>query len=278
MDQPLLTLIKNRLNDKDFQLPVFDETAFCIQQEVSKDEPDIDTIEKLIAGDPSLTSQLLKIANSVFYKGLSKVATVHTAIMRLGLREIANMAVLASQKKYYQSDDPMVTGIMNKIWQHSVGVAIGSQWLAQKGGYHSIHNEAFVAGLLHDTGELVLLTAYEDVKKSRDLKLVVPENLLYEIMGDFHCEIGEMLLNQWNLPEIYSLVAKEHHAENFDSQNSLLTIVRLVDKACHKLGVGIQNQPDLVLSATQEADFLNLTGMDLAQLEIKLEDSLALSS
>ena len=95
-------------------------------------------------------------------------------------------------------------------------------------------------------------------------------------MSDFHCEIGEMIMNQWNLPDIYAVIARDHNGEKFDVQNSLLTIVRLVNKACQKMGIGFHYRPDLVLSASVEADILNLTGLDIAQLEIKLEDSFSL--
>jgi len=78
---------------------------------------------------------------------------------------------------------------------------------------------------------------------------------------------------QWNLPEKYCHVARDHHKEPFDSKDMLSALVRLADKACLKLGIGLTADPALVLAATAEADALHLSEVDLAQMEIMLEDS-----
>ena len=84
-------------------LPAFDATGLKIQQEASKTEPDTHAIEKMITCDPSLTSHVLRIANSTYYKGINQVSTVRGAIVRLGSREVANIAILVTQKKSFQS-------------------------------------------------------------------------------------------------------------------------------------------------------------------------------
>jgi HD-like signal output (HDOD) protein len=85
-------------------------------------------------------------------------------------------------------------------------------------------------------------------------------------------EQGYLLLKGWNIPETYCLVAGEHHAEEFDSNNDLLVIVRPVDQACNKMGIGLLEDPSIALAATPEANLLGLSEVVLAELEIKLED------
>jgi len=78
-------------------------------------------------------------------------------------------------------------------------------------------------------------------------------------------------------PGTYCDVARDHHKEDYDPNNTVLTMVRLVNLACHKLGIGLQHDPSLVLAATAEAQTLETSELLLAELEIMLEDAIALA-
>ncbi|MBW1853042.1 MAG: HDOD domain-containing protein, partial [Deltaproteobacteria bacterium] len=93
------------LSDKTV-LPTFDRTSMRIQEEIAKEDPDVTLIEELILHDQSLTSQVLRLANSAFYKGLVKVSTVRNAIIRLGIKEVANIVMLLTHQKNFYSKDP----------------------------------------------------------------------------------------------------------------------------------------------------------------------------
>ena len=80
-------------------------------------------------------------------------------------------------------------------------------------------------------------------------------------------------MRHWNLPEKYCEIARLHHADEFDEKNLLLALVRLANKACSKLGIGLAKEPSLVLSATPESEVLRLSEVNLANLEIYLEDT-----
>ncbi|MGB5987390.1 MAG: HDOD domain-containing protein, partial [Desulfobacterales bacterium] len=87
----LLDHIKESLSNGETKLPAFSPTAFKIQTELSKAEPDTKVIEKLVVQDQALTSQILKLANSAFYQGLQKVESIQQALVRLGLNEVSNL-------------------------------------------------------------------------------------------------------------------------------------------------------------------------------------------
>lgn len=273
-----IEILQDRISSNDFQLPVFDKTSLLIQKEIAKEDADIDLIEKYIIRDQALTAQLLKVANSAFYGGLGKVSSVRGAISRLGILELSHMIILITQKDNFKSKDPLVADIMKRLWQHSVGCAIGSHWIAKTCGYYDITNEAFIGGLLHDTGKLVLLSALVDVKRLHQLETEPSEQLIYEVLKDFHEEIGFVLMQKWNLPNQYCEIAQNHHAEHLDPQNYLMAVIRLADKACHKMGIGFKNLENYALSTTAEAELLDLSDLEIAKLEIKLEDSLQLSA
>jgi HD-like signal output (HDOD) protein len=94
-----------------------------------------------------------------------------------------------------------------------------------------------------------------------------------EAMQNLHTEQGNLLLNHWNLPEKYCQIARDHHREDFDCNNILLVLVRLANHMCHKKGIALYEDPSIVLMATPEAHQLQLSEVDLARLEVLLEDS-----
>jgi hypothetical protein len=75
-----------------------------------------------------------------------------------------------------------------------------------------------------------------------------------------------------------SIVARDHHLEDFDANNFLLPIVRLADMVCNKMGFGLNIDPSLDLSSTPEAALLGLSEIDLVRLEIEMEDKLFIYS
>ncbi len=272
-----LKIIKDYLTSSKAVLPVFNATGMKIQREAAKAEPDTTVIERMITCDPSLTSQVLRIANSAFYKGLNKVSTVRSAIVRLGSREIANIAILVSQKRQFSSKDPFINDRMRNLWRHSVGCAISAQWIVNRTGLRQLSQEAFTAGLLHDMGKLLILTVTDAVRRDGTLQQMPSDQLLNEVMDSFHCRFGEALLKHWNLPEEYTRIASDHHDADPDKEDDLMMAVRLANKTTNCMGIGLRKAQTCVLAATPEADYFGLSEVDLAELEIKLEDSKALA-
>ncbi len=269
-----LDIIDDHLANDKTRLPVFDKTSFRIQREIANPEPDMQTIEQLITSDQALTSQVLKTANSAFYRGLVKVSTVRAAIVRMGIREVANIVLLITQRKNYQSKIPSFQNMVEQLWHHSLGCAIGSQWLAKKCGFHSQTHEAFTAGLLHDIGKLLLVSVLESILLSGKINIRPDNVLLEEVIAHFHAEHGCQLMQNWNLPDIYCNIAHDHHLEEYDPNDALLTMVRLANNACNKMGIGTVQNHEMVLAATSEASRLGCSEIHIAQLEIRIEDSL----
>jgi HD-like signal output (HDOD) protein len=280
MSEPPLSLLDviNRFIESDaVVLPVFNSLSFRIQEEISKKEPSIQVIEKIIASDQGLATQVLKIANSAFYRGLSAVGTVRAAIMRLGMQEIAKVVLLATSQQHFQSADTTINRLMKKLWQHAVGCAYGAVWLSRRHTYGIEQSQAFFGGLFHDVGRLLVLVIIEQIKK-RNKQLKITDALLLEAMDRLHAHEGGKLLAHWNMPEYFCVIAREHHAAEIDEKNVLMLLVRMANLVCHKIGIGLTHDPSLILPATLEADLLNLSEIDLAELEIFLEDTAVLSS
>jgi HD-like signal output (HDOD) protein len=271
--ESFLDIIKEHLNSDETVLHIFYTSVQQIKKEIAKEDPDLSTIEMLIGRDPALTGQVLKAANSAFYEGLTKVSTIHNAIIRLGTGELSLLLLQHDDVGFL---DSFCSSLIKKLWRHSIGCAIGTRWLAKQCGFDALAHEAYIAGLLHDVGKLLLVTIVENITRSGKKELRPSNELLYEVMDNFHVEHGSSLLKNWNLPESFCKVTREHHYEEVDPNDTLLIIVRLANKACNKLGIGLSKDPSIILAATPEASLLGLSEVFLAELEIILEDSVIL--
>ncbi len=272
-----IEIIKQYIESGKVVLPVFSSAAMRIQQEMVKKEPAMRVIENVTAGDQALSSLVLKMANSSFYRGLVDISTVRAAIVRLGMQEVGRITLIAATQKQFKSKNKHLNLVMKRLWQHSVGCALASRWLAKECKYGELENHAFFSGLFHDVGKLFILMVIDHLKsKNKSIKITNP--LLMEAMSSLHTEQGYNLMKQWNMPEDYCVITRDHHRHDIDHRNQLLLLVRMADLACIKLGIGVREDSSLVLSVTEEAKLLNISEIHLAELEIFLEDTKMLSS
>ena len=269
----LVGMIETYAAKERIKLPAFNATALRIQKEVAKEDPDSRLIERLIVSDQSLTGEVLRVSNSSFYKGLAQVATIRDSLIRLGNKEVSNIVTLVALQHNFESKIPLINQIMKKLWRHSVGCGIGANWLAKETRMEAISHETFIAGLLHDVGKLYILKVIDGMVASKEIDVPPSETVINEVMENLHNDQGYSLMQRWNLPEKYCLVARDHHMAEVDANNLLLILIRLANHMCHKLGIGLKNDPSIVLHATPEASQLQLSEVDLARLEVRLEDS-----
>ncbi|MDD2309052.1 MAG: HDOD domain-containing protein [Desulfuromonadaceae bacterium] len=272
-EKPLIELIKEHLQGDLQGLPVFNTVAVKLQQMLARREFKMEEVIEMISEDQSLASQVLKVANSSYYAGLSSIATIKDAIVRLGAQEIANMVMLASQYELYRSENEYLNESMQKLWLHSLACATGAKWLAKKTGYANLVAESFMGGLLHDIGQLALLKVLDDISRKGESKAAFSDTLISEIIDRMHEDVGYQLMKSWSLPEAYCSIAINHHKEDFDGNDILLVIVRLSDKACKKVGKSLHSDTSISLISSPEAQYLGIKEMALAELEITVEDA-----
>lgn len=267
----LLNRVQQALQSQDLKLPVFNKTALQLQRALQQDDFDLEKCVALINRDQALASEVLKEANSSFYSGLKKVVTIRDAMVRLGAREVLRLTVQVTQRGLYKSRIRGLQLMMEKLWKHALATAMGSYWLARHAGYQGLMAEAFLAGLMHDIGQLFLLKVLEDVTRA-DPRIKLSEALVLEVLVSLHVEQGYRLMQHWGLPEEYAEVVRYHHDDEPPVDSALISLVQLADMTSRKLGLAMSHQPELILATTPAAMRLGLKETLLAQLEIALED------
>jgi HD-like signal output (HDOD) protein len=277
-NRSFVEIIREQLARDDQQIPMFHPIALKLQDTLKTGDYTIQQVIGLISKDQALTSQILRMANSAFFSGLSKVATLKDAVVRLGTVQIANLAMLATQENSYSFTAPEFKAVSQSLWKHSMGCAMGSRWLARKSGYQELEQEAFLCGLLHDIGKLFILKVLATIPRDDHPGPSFSRELLLELMDCIHCEAGHTLMQKWNLPNVYCDVARDHHQEQSDPGNTLLAVVRLVDTTCLKMGLGLRHDPAIVLTDCADAQTFGLKDIVFAELEIMIEDSMGITS
>lgn len=270
MSDSITSLIAAKLASDDFKLPVFNQVALELQQALREDV-DLKSIEKIILKDAALASEVLRVANSSFFAGLAKLQSIQQALVRLGMNRVMSVVMIATQKQAFKAKDPFITQVMKKLWEQAIASAGACRWVAVKYGYRNLAEPAFLAGLMHDLGSLVVLKVLDELTQSGQAADLT-EAVILEVIDSLHTEYGYKVMQGWHLPPEYAVVARDHHLDGVDGQNVLLQIVRLIDAACSKVGIGLCSNPDLVLEGLPEAHLLGVKDVHLAELEIELEE------
>ena len=103
-----------------------------------------------------------------------------------------------------------------------------------------------------------LLRVIEDLEEAQGDTPTISDAAVDVAVKRLHPSHGAALLQCWNLPEVYQRVVADHHGELPEADDVVLLIVRLVDRACARNGLGERNEPDLALEGCDEANLLGV--------------------
>lgn len=204
-------------------------------------------IAQAIAGDPGLATRVLHAASSAFFARTAHSPTLAEAVVRLGHRNLE--AVLASGRIFRMWDDASFPEgfSFRDTRDHSLEVGLTLQDAVDD----AHKQDAFLAGLMHDIGSLLLAVhAPEEFSRLRELVAAGEDPLSAEraVVGSTHAELGAYLLGLWGLPEgVVSLVAAHHedgHTENFGEPDpAALAALRRIDSEAEARAQGVAEPP-----------------------------------
>ncbi len=195
------------------RLPTLPGIAIKILEAVQKEDPDLEEIGNIIATDPPLSAEVLKIVNSAFYGLPSKITSVFHAINLLGINTVKNLALSFSLVKNFRTGSSEAFDY-TLFWKDSLIGAVATRLLAQK-ILPKYSEDAFFLGLLHNIGILTLLQCMPK-QYSLVLEEMEAANYAYheaenQILGFNHMAVGEYLVKTWGLPEIFYQPIGHHH-------------------------------------------------------------------
>lgn len=199
-----------------------------------------------ISQDQALTAKTLRLANSSFYGMQRKVTTIQQAIAILGFNSVRTLVTAAGVIGNFSAGGDSKFDFQ-LFWRHSIGTALCAKALARVRQVNQ--DQAFMVGLLHDIGRLVLVTRsaqyYEEVlvyRAQQDCCLLDAERAVLELD---HTMVGRVLAEHWKFPLLMQKAIESHHVPGTQEPGSLVALVHVADAMAHALDLS-GDQEDLV--------------------------------
>ena len=247
------------LASESFTLP---EICLRIREMLDDHSSGSDDIGRLVSLDPSLSSKLLRLANSALFRFPSQVDSISKAVSIIGGEALYNLVMAETAASAFKSFSSRAVDLRS-FWHNSIICGLTAKHLAKMRKLRGTER-FFLMGLLHNVGELVVAQHKpDDVVNARQVNAKNPPWLRQQAIFDFtfsYC--SALILEQWNLPNQLYLPIQDMHDKSKALASSeiavLHTAVRLATEVQHPTVY-----PSLSLVDRQVVDSLNLDDDDL---------------
>jgi putative nucleotidyltransferase with HDIG domain len=188
------------------------DAAMQLNALLADPDTDLKDIANVVSLDPALTARVLRAVNSAYFGLRARIDTISKAISMIGTSELHSLVLATSAAQAFKNISCKLID-MESFWQHSVRAALAARGFAES-SLRRHRERVFLAGLLHDVGQLVL---YHELPEpsTRILKAIAAgqarQDAELEVLGFTHAEVGAVLLERWNLPASLVQPVRFHH-------------------------------------------------------------------
>lgn len=254
VERDLIDRIAARIDHGHFELPHLPATSLALVNMAGRSDVEVARLVELVSSDPSLASELLRMANSVLYATHIPAETLDAAVMRIGLRGLRSLVFSVSVKSTVLRLGRL-EAYSEEVWRQAFSVANIARAIAPLLGVE--RERAFLLGLLHDVGKIALLAM---LNKELHGKETVSPAIVGRIFYVHHERAGALLCQKWRLDEEIASVAGNHHrfATNLE-HGRVAALASLAHKLDLHLSFGDHGAYRAVLGC-EEMEFLELPG------------------
>ncbi len=195
---------------------------------------------EVIESDESLSARVLRIANSVYYERGRKSETLDDAVRIIGVEELKGLLNANTLAAFFPSSYKS----RYQLWSNDIATAIIARELATK--YISSKKQiAFLGGLMHDIGKLLLLQRAPK-EMGEIMNAAVQERMPFyqaeeQVFPFDHTEVGQLVARRWKFTQDLEAVIRLHHHpfSHFpEGRRSVIALVKCADTMAHALGIG----------------------------------------
>lgn len=219
------------------ELPTMPEVLLRLNDVIANPDASAADVAKVVAADPAVATNILRIVNSAYYGLQVRVSSVSLAISVMGFNMTKKVALKAAvfsafgkKREKIQHFDPVV------FWRHAVYAGVAARILATASDrFRDMHPEdAYIAGLLHDIGKIILMDKIAPRYLAMLRKAVqqgrVETDVETEDFGFTHADAGSVLAIKWSLPEDLAIAIRYHHCPQKDPfHRSLSSLIHVAD-------------------------------------------------
>ncbi len=238
-------------------MPSLSTTIAMVLKVCNSPDTTANDLNRVIALDPVLTGNVLKLINSAYYSMRDRVTSLTKAIIMLGMNTIKNLAISTAILGTLNKTKPVKVSSIDAFWEHSISVGTAAKIIASMPelGLKN-RDEFFVAGLMHDIGKIPLINCFPDSYALVDqavqedgVAIIRAEN---KFLGVNHSQIGKQIAGKWGISgAIYETICYHHFSFTADVDNTqLVQVIALADIFAKTLGgkedKGLTGEPDMV--------------------------------
>ncbi|HSD94386.1 MAG TPA: HDOD domain-containing protein [Syntrophales bacterium] len=210
-------------------LPTLPQVLLKLIEACRDEEKTIRDIAQIIGGDSALSARILGIVNSPFYRRAEKIVRLDDALFQLGRDAVRSIAISASIHQVFSRVNGQSLFNMKLYWHHALLCAVLARRLAEKASFKA-PELAFLSGILHDVGRLVLWVNFPDeygkvLQAARNQSETLLEGELR--MGITHTEVGSWLLTRWGLDAFTADAARYHH-EPLERIHNAFPLIKII--------------------------------------------------
>ena len=258
--------IVQRIYSRIEEIPTLSPILQKIISTVEDSSADARDLTDIIENDISMTSKILKVANSAYYGFQHKIDSLNRAVALLGFNMIKSLSMSVGIIKTLPAQYKGSYFSRERLWIHSLAVATVMKHMAETTGRKEKGDALFVAGLLHDIGKVVLDQFFADeyhniLEDSGCLESVSICEAEIKYFGMDHGDVGSILLKRWNFPPmICDLVAMDHKSNVPDNVKVAdVAMLHIADILSKEAGMGVSESITHTEVPTSD---LNALGID----------------
>lgn len=223
-------------------LPTLPSVVGKITSQIGNPTTNAADIGRLIEQDQVLTGKVLRLVNSAYYGFPKQIKSIQHAVVILGFNKVKTIILTASVFGAFSGRRPGALNLQ-RFWQHSLAAAISAKSTAELIGAPHVAEDAFVGGLLHDIGKIVMdqyqPAIYAPIVKYAGDKGILLLDAEREVMGLDHAVVGGWMMEKWRLPPSIVHMVEDHHKPGASGERrDLIAAIHLGDILARALGVG----------------------------------------
>lgn len=271
-----LPAIETALHNPDIELPHLPKVPQQILNMVRHPDVRMAEIARILQQDQVLAATVLRRANSAGLGGVHEITSLDTALARIGLREIRALMISRSVRSVTLNT---TGGKTRGAWMWRESLACGFIAAAYNQHLKIFSEDAFLVGLLHDIGRVVVLRVCHDAERTSGV--TISDEAFDYLCQEYHQQLGERLAVQWELPTPITRMIGHHHDElryEHDDAN-VRALIQLTDATAALLGYGPPRPFDLLgmpaamrLHLDQDPGLISLLEALPGQIEAQMQD------
>ncbi|MEZ4334443.1 MAG: HDOD domain-containing protein [Myxococcota bacterium] len=273
----LARFVRDRAERGSDELPAFPGVATRLVDLLEQPDAELREVEALVAQDAAVSAQVLRMANSLMYGGAMRIESIPHAVMRLGFRETAQVAMSAACRALFSLEDRAESEVFPELgralWVDSLVASHGARLIAReiKRGQPE---RVYLGAMFRDLGTLLVLKVVARGLVRGRLRAKPDETLLRQVVELLHADLGARYLRRAHLPEDVVQTVARHHAVDlpFDAETVDLHVVRVADGLVDRIGLSPFATGDLGPLALESAFQFGLSAERLDYFSLQFEE------